>query len=66
MIWARHRMDECRMAGKVLMANVGGGRVRVRPRLGYMDGEKMAWAAEGWRWWLRVNESSGELCCICR
>ena len=34
--WFRHveRMDECRMARRVLMAEVNGGRVRGRPRLG--------------------------------
>ena len=33
------RMDEYRMARRVLMAEVSGGRVRGRPRLGWMDGE---------------------------
>ena len=32
------RMDEYRMARRVLMAEVSGGRVRGRPRLGWMDG----------------------------
>ena len=36
------RMDEYHMARKVLMAEVSGGRVRGRPRLGWMDGVKMA------------------------
>ena len=36
------RMDEYRMARRVLMAEVSGGRVRGRPRLGWMDGVKMA------------------------
>ena len=36
------RMDEYRMARSVLMAEVSGGRVRGRPRLGSMDGVKMA------------------------
>ena len=33
--WFGHveRMDECRMARRVLMAEVGGGRVQGRPRL---------------------------------
>ena len=31
-------MDECRVARRVLMAEVSGGRVRGRPRLGWMDG----------------------------
>ena len=35
-------MDEYRMARRVLMAEVSGGRVRGRPRLGWMDGVKVA------------------------
>ena len=31
------RMDEFRMARRVLMAEVSGGRVRGRPRLGLLD-----------------------------
>ena len=35
------------MARRVLMAEVSGRRVRGRPRLGWMDGVKMAnWATE--------------------
>ena len=42
--WFVHveRMDEYRMARRVLMAEVSGGRVRGRPRLGWMDGVKVA------------------------
>ena len=43
--WFGHveRMDEYhRMARKVLMAEVSGGLVRGRPRLGWMDGVKVA------------------------
>ena len=36
------RMDEYRLARKVLMAEVSGGRVRGRPRLGWLDGVKVA------------------------
>ena len=36
------RMDEYRMARRVLMAEVSGGRVRRRRRLGWMDGIKVA------------------------
>ena len=36
------RMDEYRMARRVLMAEVCGGRVRGSPRLGWMDGVKVA------------------------
>ena len=38
--WFRHveRMDYYRMARRVLMAEVSGGRIRGRPRLGWMDG----------------------------
>ena len=40
--WFGHveRMDEYRMARRVLMAEISGGRVRGRPRLGWMDGAK--------------------------
>ena len=42
--WFGHveRMDEYRMARRVLMAKVSGGQVRGRPRLGWMDGVKVA------------------------
>ena len=42
--WFGHaeRMDEYRMARRMLMAEVSGGRVRGRPRLGWMDGVKVA------------------------
>ena len=42
--WFGHveRMDEYRMARKVLMAKVSGGQVRGRPRLGWMHGVKVA------------------------
>ena len=38
--WFGHveKMDEYRMARRVLMAEVSGGRVRGRPRLDWMDG----------------------------
>ena len=36
------RMDENRMARKVLMAEISGGRVRGRLKLSWMDGVKMA------------------------
>ena len=41
--WFGHveRMYEYRMARRVLMAEVSGGRVRRRPRLGWMDGVKV-------------------------
>ena len=35
------------MARRVLMAEVSGGRVRGRPRLGWMDGVKVALGSEG-------------------
>ena len=41
------RIDEYRMARKVLMAEVSGGRVRGRPRLGWMDGVKVALGNRG-------------------
>ena len=47
--WFGHveRMDECRMVRRVLMAEVSGGRVRGRPRLGWMDGLKVALGNRG-------------------
>ena len=47
--WFGHveRMDEYRMARRVLMADVSGGRVRGRPRLGWMDGMKVALGNRG-------------------
>ena len=47
--WFRHveRMDEYRMARRVLMAEVSGGRVRGIPRLGWMDGVKEALGNRG-------------------
>ena len=42
--WFGHmdRTDKYRMARRVLMAEVSGRRVRLRPSLGWMDGVKMA------------------------
>ena len=40
-------MDEYRMARRVLMAEVSGGLVRGRPRLGWMDGVKTALGNRG-------------------
>ena len=47
--WFVHveRMYEYRMARRVLMAEVSGGRVRGRPRLGWMDGAKVALGNRG-------------------
>ena len=47
--WFGHveRMDEYRMARRVLMAEVSGGRVRGRPRLGWMDGVKVTLGSRG-------------------
>ena len=41
------RMDEYRMARSVLLAEVSEGRVRERPRLGWMDGVKVALGNRG-------------------
>ena len=41
------RMDEFRMASRVLMAKVSGGRARGRPRLGGMDGVKVGLGNRG-------------------
>ena len=40
-------MDDCRVARGMLMAEVSGGRVRGRPRLGWMDGVKVALGNKG-------------------
>ena len=45
--WHVERMDGYRMASRVLMAEVSGGRVRGRPRLGWMDGVKVALGNRG-------------------
>ena len=47
--WFGHveRMDEYRMARKVLIADVSEGRARGRRRLGWMDGVKMALGNKG-------------------
>ena len=47
--WFGHveRIDEYRMARRVLMAEVSGGRVRGRLRLGWMDGVKVALGNRG-------------------
>ena len=55
------RQDEYSKARRVFMVG--------RPRLGWMDGVKVALGAEGRRWRLRDNVrnigSSGEPWCIC-
>ena len=45
--WHVDRMDEFPMARKVLMAEVSGGGVRGRRRLGWMDGVKVALGNRG-------------------
>ena len=47
--WFRHveRMDDYRIARRVLMAKVSGGRVPGRLRLGWMDGVKVALGNRG-------------------
>ena len=47
MVWACGKMDDYHMARRVLMADVSGGRVRGRPRLGWMDGVKVALGNRG-------------------
>ena len=41
------RMDDYHMARRLLMAEVSGGRVRGRPRLGWMDGVKVTLGNRG-------------------
>ena len=47
--WFGHveRMDDYRIERRVLMAEVSRGRVRRRPRLGWMDGVKVALGNRG-------------------
>ena len=47
--WFGHveRMDECRMARPILMAEVSGGRVPGRPMLFLMDGVNVALGSRG-------------------
>ena len=66
--WFGHveRMDEYRIARKVLMADVSGGRVGGRPRLGWLDGVKVALGNRG----MTVDNAlkigkRGEPWCIC-
>ena len=40
-------MDEYCIARRVLMAELSGGQVRGRPRLGWMDGVKVAFGNRG-------------------
>ena len=48
MVWACGKNGyEFRMARRVLMAEVSGGLVRGRPRLGWMDGVKVALGNRG-------------------
>ena len=69
--WFGHveRMYEYRMARRALMAEVSGGRVRGRPRLGWMDGVKVALDNRGMTVVLRNNArqigKSGEPWYIC-
>ena len=53
MVWACERIDEYRMARRVFLAEESGGRIWRRPRLGWMDGVKVA--TEEWRWRLSDN-----------
>ena len=47
--WFGHveRMDESRMARRVLISEVSGGSVRGRPKSGWMDGAKVALGNRG-------------------
>ena len=47
--WFGHvkRMDDYRMVRRVLMTEISGGRVRGRPRLGWIDGVKVALGNRG-------------------
>ena len=62
-------MDEYRMARRVLMAEVSGGRVRGRPRLGWMDGVKVALGNRGVTveaaWQCEKDRKAWRAWCIC-
>ena len=58
-------MDEYRMARRVLMAEVSGGQVRGRPRLGWMDGVKVALGNRGMTAEAAKTGKSGEPWYIC-
>ena len=45
------RLDEYRIARRVLIPEVSGGRVRGRPRLDWMDGVKVALGNRGMTVW---------------
>ena len=47
MVWACGKNGQYRLARKVLMAEVSGGRVRGRPMLGWMDSVKVALGNRG-------------------
>ena len=47
MVWASGKNGECRVARRVLMAEVSGGRVRGRPRLSWLDGVNEALGNRG-------------------
>ena len=40
-------MNDYRISKKVLMAEVSGGRIRSRPRLGWMDGVRVTLGSRG-------------------
>ena len=63
--WFGHveRMDEYLMVRRVLMAEVRRGRVRGRPRLGWMDGVKVALGNRGMM--VEAARKSGEPWYIC-
>ena len=59
-------MDEYRMARRVLMAELSGGWVQGRPRLGWMDGVKVALGNRGMTMEAKQKiRKSGEPWCIC-
>ena len=47
MVWACGKKDEYHMVRRVLMAEVSGGQVRGRSRLGWMDGVKASLGNRG-------------------
>ena len=66
--WFGHveRTDDYRMARRVLMADISGGRVRGRPKLGWMDGVKVALGNRGMTVGNALKTGKhGEPWCIC-
>ena len=56
MVLTRGRMDECRVARRVLIVDASGGRVGGEPRLSWKDGVKLTMGSRGMTVGLRGSE----------